>query len=51
MTPAINLAKKKKIAHTVHQYHHDANNTNYGLEAVEALGQILNVYSKRCYSA
>ncbi len=39
MTPAINLAKKKKIAHSVHQYHHDANNTNYGLEAVEALGQ------------
>ena len=39
MTPAINLAKKKKIAHTVHQYHHDANNTNYGFEAVEALGQ------------
>ncbi|MFA0322743.1 Cys-tRNA(Pro) deacylase, partial [Vibrio sp. 10N.222.55.A3] len=34
MTPAINLAKKKKIAHSVHQYHHDANNTNYGLEAV-----------------
>ncbi|MBW3696301.1 Cys-tRNA(Pro) deacylase [Vibrio sp. T187] len=39
MTPAINLAKKKKIAHTIHQYHHDSNNTNYGLEAVEALGQ------------
>ena len=29
MTPAINLAKKKKIVHTVHQYH----------QAVEALGQ------------
>ncbi|UJF18799.1 Cys-tRNA(Pro) deacylase [Vibrio sp. SS-MA-C1-2] len=39
MTPAINLAKKKAIPHTVHQYHHDSNNENYGQEAVEQLGQ------------
>ncbi len=39
MTPAINLAKKKKIAHTIHQYHHDPRAVSYGLEAVEALGQ------------
>lgn len=39
MTPAINLAKKKKIAHTIHQYKHDPANTNFGLEAAEVLGQ------------
>lgn len=39
MTPAINLAKKKKINHTVHQYEHDPANTNFGLEAAEVLGQ------------
>ncbi|OEF27426.1 Cys-tRNA(Pro) deacylase [Vibrio rumoiensis] len=39
MTPAINLAKKKKIVHTVHQYKHDPNAASYGLEAAEALGQ------------
>ncbi|USD64634.1 Cys-tRNA(Pro) deacylase [Vibrio sp. SCSIO 43136] len=39
MTPAINLAKKKKIAHTIHQYQHDPKTDSYGLEAVHALGQ------------
>jgi Cys-tRNA(Pro)/Cys-tRNA(Cys) deacylase len=39
MTPAINLVKKKKIPHTIHQYEHDPNHESYGLEAVEALGQ------------
>lgn len=39
MTPAINLAKKKKIPHTIHQYDHDPNVSSYGLEAVEVLGQ------------
>lgn len=39
MTPAINLAKKKKIAHTIHQYEHDPGHSSYGLEAAEALGQ------------
>ena len=39
MTPAINLAKKKKISHTVHQYRHDPNCKSYGLEAAEVLGQ------------
>ncbi len=39
MTPAINLAKKKKIAHTVHQYDHDPRAQSYGLEAAEVLGQ------------
>ena len=39
MTPAINLAKKKKIVHTIHEYEHDSRVDSYGLEAVEALGQ------------
>ncbi|UUM31287.1 Cys-tRNA(Pro) deacylase [Vibrio japonicus] len=39
MTPAINLAKKKKIAHTIHQYDHDPRAASYGMEAAEVLGQ------------
>jgi len=39
MTPAIQLAKKKKVPHTIHQYEHDPNSASYGLEAAEALGQ------------
>lgn len=39
MTPAINLAKKKKVAHTIHQYEHDPRSESYGLEAAEVLGQ------------
>ncbi|BDU36302.1 Cys-tRNA(Pro) deacylase [Vibrio nigripulchritudo] len=46
MTPAINLAKKKKTPHKVHQYKHDPNNQNFGLEAVEALGQDPNCVFK-----
>lgn len=37
MTPAINLAKKQKITHTVHEYDHDASHSSYGLEAAEKL--------------
>jgi Cys-tRNA(Pro)/Cys-tRNA(Cys) deacylase len=37
MTPAINLAKKLKIAHTVHEYPHDPDSDSYGLEAAEEL--------------
>ncbi|UGA54102.1 Cys-tRNA(Pro) deacylase [Vibrio sp. VB16] len=38
MTPAIDLLKKKKIPHTVHQYKHDPKHVSYGLEAAEVLG-------------
>lgn len=38
MTPAINLAKKAKIAFKVHEYAHDPANEAYGLEAAEKLG-------------
>ncbi|MGF1764334.1 Cys-tRNA(Pro) deacylase [Aliivibrio kagoshimensis] len=39
MTPAIDLVKKKRVTHKVHQYHHDSTNSSYGLEAVEQLAQ------------
>ncbi|EPF1539595.1 Cys-tRNA(Pro) deacylase [Vibrio vulnificus] len=39
MTPAINLAKKKKVPHTIHEYQPDPRATSYGLEAAEVLGQ------------
>jgi Cys-tRNA(Pro)/Cys-tRNA(Cys) deacylase len=38
MTPAINTAKKNKIAYTVHQYSHDPGHDSYGKEAAEKLG-------------
>ncbi|GAA6183136.1 MULTISPECIES: Cys-tRNA(Pro) deacylase [Alteromonadaceae] len=38
MTPAINLAKKRKIQYTVHQYQHDSDTKSFGLEAAEKLG-------------
>lgn len=38
MTPAIRLLKKQQIAHSVHEYEHDPNNTNFGQEACEKLG-------------
>ena len=37
MTPAINAAKKKKIAYKVHQYIHDPSHDSYGKEAAEKL--------------
>ena len=37
MTPAINLAKKLKITHTVHEYTHDPAIESYGLEAADKL--------------
>lgn len=37
MTPAITLLNKKRIAHKVLKYEHDANAASYGLEAVEKL--------------
>lgn len=37
MTPAVNIVKKRKIPHTLHQYEHDATNESYGKEAAEKL--------------
>lgn len=38
MTPAINILKKKKIPHTVHQYEHQPGSDSYGMEAAAKLG-------------
>jgi Cys-tRNA(Pro)/Cys-tRNA(Cys) deacylase len=38
MTPAIDLVKKHKISHNIHEYSHDATSESYGLEAAEKLG-------------
>ena len=37
MTPAIDLARKKKVLHAIHEYEHDAASESYGLEAAEKL--------------
>ena len=37
MTPAITLLTKKRIAHSILKYEHDANAASYGQEAVEKL--------------
>lgn len=38
MTPAINIAKKAKIAYSLHSYTHDPASASYGEEASEKLG-------------
>lgn len=38
MTPAINAARRAKIAHQVHEYDHDPGTESYGVEAAEKLG-------------
>lgn len=38
MTPGIDVVRKNKITHKVHQYDHDSSSESYGLEAAEKLG-------------
>lgn len=38
MTPAVNLAKQRKLDYKVHEYNHDPSAESYGLEAAEKLG-------------
>lgn len=38
MTPAIESAKKARVAFTTHTYTHDESAASYGLEAAEKLG-------------
>ncbi|OUR78528.1 aminoacyl-tRNA deacylase [Marinomonas sp. 42_23_T18] len=37
MTPACNLLKKKRISYTLHEYEHEAQCTQFGLEAASKL--------------
>jgi len=39
MTPAIKAARKAGVNFKIHEYHHDSDSTDYGEEAVAALGQ------------
>lgn len=38
MTPAINMARKAKVNHQIHEYQHDPSSESYGTEAAEKLG-------------
>jgi len=38
MTPAVDVAKKAKVAYTLHEYTHDPKAPSYGLEAAQLLG-------------
>ncbi|MGB2130811.1 MAG: Cys-tRNA(Pro) deacylase [Marinobacterium sp.] len=38
MTPAINTARKAKVAHQIHEYQHDPSSESYGTEAADKLG-------------
>ena len=46
MTPAINLLIKRKVAHEVLQYEHDASAESFGLEAAEKLNLAPNLVYK-----
>lgn len=38
MTPAITLARQRRVTHQVHEYLHDPGAASYGLEAADKLG-------------
>lgn len=38
MTPAVNLVKRRRVAHALHSYEHDPAVASYGLEAADKLG-------------
>lgn len=38
MTPGINAARKARVNHEIHEYHHDPASESYGSEAAEKIG-------------
>lgn len=38
MTPGINVAKRSRVSHRVHEYSHGESSESYGLEAAEKMG-------------
>ena len=38
MTPGINAAKKARVDHDIHEYHHNPASESYGTEAAEKIG-------------
>lgn len=38
MTPGINVVRKNKVSHKIHEYSHDETSESYGLEAAEKMG-------------
>ncbi|GAB16619.1 putative aminoacyl-tRNA deacylase [Gordonia effusa NBRC 100432] len=48
-TPAIAALEKSGIAHQVHKYRHDARSTDYGAEAVDALGPTLGIVAAQIF--
>ena len=50
MTPAVKAAQAAGVAITLHEYAHDPANSNYGLEAADALGLDPQQVFKPCWS-
>lgn len=46
MIPAIDIAKKHNIIHTIHEYSHDASSASYGQEASEKLAVSASIVFK-----
>ncbi|MFW0789069.1 aminoacyl-tRNA deacylase [Gordonia sp. CPCC 205333] len=48
-TPAITALERAGIEYQVHKYRHDARSTDYGAEAVDALGSMLGIVAAQIF--